>query len=185
MKAKTRIITTLVVATLTIGLFHFQRSTSAQSARSPFEFRGNSAQSTSAPSTSSNCKKIRGNSVQVFDPATGVVSGPVTNAGILNGTINDVIDFGAGFLFTPDPNVLAYLTDFTITTTHGQLKSKPVTTQSIITSVGAEWGSIDPNTSTGAFAGATGTFWLSFKPIGDPVIGPWEADLTVEICFAQ
>ena len=111
--------------------------------------------------------------------------GQVTNAGILNGTMEDVINFDAGFVFTPDPNVVAYTTDLTLTTSHGQLKVSPVTTQSIVTGAGAEWGKINPDTSTGIFAGATGMIFISFQPVGDPSIGPYEAEITGEICFAN
>ena len=183
MNGKMRLVTTLLVVTLAFGLFLQQSK--AQSARSFLRVRGNTAQPASMPSPNSNCRKISGNGIQFFDPATGVVSGPVTNAGILDGDLQDVINFGAGFVFTPDPTVLAYTTDFTITTIHGQLKSSPVTIQSVVTGAGAEWGHINPNTSTGRFAGATGTISVVFKPVGDPSVGPYEAEITVDICFAQ
>jgi hypothetical protein len=138
-----------------------------------------------AAQTPSVCKKIKGNGTQVFDPVTGVVSGPVFNAGILNGTLEDAINFGAGFILTPDPNVIAYTTNLTITTIHGQIKASPVTTQSLVTGIGAEWGSISPEMSTGKFAGATGFILISFKPVGDPSVGPYEAELNGEICFAK
>jgi hypothetical protein len=142
-------------------------------------------QSTSAHSENSNCGTLKGRGVQVFDPVSGAVSGPVTNAGILNGTLEDVINFGAGFVLTPDPNVVAYTTDLTITTIHGQLRAGMVTTQSTVTGAGAEWGTINPNTSTGRFAGATGMILISFRPVGDPSVGPYETEITGEICFAN
>ena len=121
----------------------------------------------------------------MFDPLTGVVSGPVTNSGIIDGTLQSVINFGAGFVFTPDPTVLAYTTDLTITTIQGELKASTVTTQSIITAAGAGWGHINPNTSTGRFAGATGIIFVAFKPIGDPSVGPFQGEITADLCFAQ
>jgi hypothetical protein len=150
-----------------------------------FGSRGNSAQLTSSQSENSNCRKLKGSSVAVFDPATGIASGPVTNAGILNGTAEDVINFDAGFVFTPDPNVVAYLSDLTITTVHGQLKANAVVTQSIVTGDGTEWGYINPATSTGRFAGATGVIFFSFRAVGDPSIGPYESKITGEICLAN
>ena len=185
MNAYKKIVRTLVVVVLMFGFFQLQQSTSAQSTRGFLGLRGSTAQPGSTQSAKSNCKKISGIGVQVFDPVTGVVSGPVTNAGILDGTLEDVINFGAGFAVTPDPNVFTYTTALTITTSQGQLKVNPVTTQSIVTGSGNEFGEIDSNTSTGRFAGAKGTFWLTFKPVGDPSIGPYEAELTAEICFAQ
>jgi hypothetical protein len=104
---------------------------------------------------------------------------------LLDGNLTDVIDFGAGFVLTPDPTVVAYRTDLTITTIHGQLKASAVTTQSIITAQGAEWGQINPNTSTGRFAGVTGMISVVFKAVGDPAVGPYETQITADICFAQ
>jgi hypothetical protein len=182
MNTKTRRIAILTTLALTFGLI-LQQSSRAQSGRGLFANRSNSTQAT--PSTNSNCKTIRANGVQTFDPLTGVVSGPVTNSGILDGDLEDALNFGAGFLPTPDPNVIAYTTNLTITTNQGQLKAAPVTMQSIVTGNGAEWGEINPITSTGKFAGATGTISTVFKPVGDPSVGPYAAEITADICFAQ
>ena len=183
MNKKTKTLATLVAVVSTICL-SFLGQTLAQSSESRARF-GRRANSTSPLSANSNCKQIKGKSVTVFDPVTGIVSGPITNAGFLNGPSEDVINFAAGFVFTPDPSVISYTSDLTITTVDGQLKASTVTTQSVVTGVGAEWGHINPNTSTGRFAGATGQIFFSFKPVGDPAIGPYEADVTGEICFAN
>ena len=155
----------LVAVVLTIGFF--------------------SAEQATAQSPNSTCKKLTATSVGSFDPATGTVSGPLTNGGILNGTLEDVINFGAGFVFTPEPTVISYTTNLTITTLWGQLKSSNVTTQSVVTAAGAEWGYINPDTSTGKFAGATGLIFIRFKPVGDPNVGPFEAEVTADVCFAS
>lgn len=182
MSTKMRITATLTTVTLILGLF-LEQSTSAQPGRGLLIASSNSAKATA--SEKNNCKTIRGNGVQTFDPATGVVSGPVTNSGILDGDLEDAIDFGAGFIFTPNPTVVSYTTNLTITTIQGQLKASPVTTQSILTGAGAEWGEINPSTSTGKFEGATGIISIVFKPVGDPSVGPYTAEVTVDICFAQ
>ena len=182
MNTKMRIIATLTTVAVASCLF-LQQSTSAQSGRGLLVASHNSAKGT--PSENSNCKTIRGNGVQTFDPATGVVSGPVTNSGILDGNLEDAIDFGAGFVFTSNPTVVSYSTSLTITTNHGQLRASPVTTQSIVSGEGAEWGEINPSTSTGRFAGATGMISVVFKPVGDPSVGPYSAEVTADICFAQ
>lgn len=184
MKAKTRILRMLVAVVLSCGFFHLQPSTSAQSAKGFMGLRGKPAPSTSSQSPNSNCKKLKGIRIDVFDPATGIVNGTVTHAGILNGTTEDVIDFAAGFVVTPDPNVVAYTGDSTITTNHGQLRTRPVTTQSIVTGVFTQFGNIDPNTSTGRFAGATGVIFFDGVPIGDPSIGPYKSEIGGEICYA-
>ncbi|HYV06892.1 MAG TPA: hypothetical protein VFB82_20015 [Blastocatellia bacterium] len=185
MNAKTRTLMILPAVTLCLGLFPFHQSASAQSARGWFGPRTPAPWALAQTANNSNCRALKGKGVQVFDPVLGVVSGPVTNAGILNGTLEDVINFAAGFIFTPDPTVISYTTDLTITTNHGQLRASPVTTQSVITGAGAEWGAINPNTSTGRFAGATGMIFITFKPVGDPSVGPYEAVIAGEICLAD
>ena len=185
MNAKRSAVMTLTAAMLCLGLFQGERSVSAQSARGWFGPRADSMSPASVQSANQNCKALKGKGIQVFDPVLGVVSGPVTNAGILNGTLEDVINFAGGFVFTPDPTVVAYTTDLTITTNHGQLRASPVTTQSVVTGAGAEWGNINPSTSTGRFAGATGMILITFKPVGDPSTGPYEAEISGEICFAN
>ncbi|HLE62843.1 MAG TPA: hypothetical protein VI750_06885 [Pyrinomonadaceae bacterium] len=166
MNAKTRTVMTVVSVMLILGLFALEQSTSAQS---PI----------------SNCKKLKGTSVQVFDPVTGIVSGTVTNAGILDGTLEDVISSDAGFVLTPDPNVVTFLSDLTITTVNGQLKASPLTAFNFVTGFWSEFGNINPNTSTGRFAGATGVIFFSGKTIGNIDTGPFKAQITGEICFAN
>lgn len=178
MTTRIRIIAIFTALALTFGLLP-QQSSSAQSGRGLLP-GGNSIRS-----ANSDCKTIRANSFQLFDPSTGTVSGPVTNSGILDGNLEDVINLGAGFLPTPDPTVFAYTTDFTITTLHGKLKAAPVTIQSVVTGNGAEWGEINPSTSTGKFAGASGSISVVFKPVGDPAVGPYAAEVAADICFAQ
>ena len=185
MKAKARILSTIVAVVLTSGLFHLQQTTSAQSLKGFLGPRGKPAPSTSSQSPNSNCKLLKGIRIDVFDPATGIVNGTVTHAGILNGSTEDVINFAAGFVVTPDPNVVAYTGDSTITTIHGQLRISAVTTQSVVTGVFTQFGNIDPNTSTGKFAGATGVVFFNGVPIGDPSVGPYKSTIGGEICFAQ
>ena len=117
---KTRILGRVVLgASLMFTSVNIQESTFAQSARG--FLRAPEANANPGPNT--NCRKISANGIQVFDPATGIISGPVSNSGLLDGNLTDVINFGAGFTFTPDPTVVAYTTDLTITTIHGQLKA--------------------------------------------------------------
>jgi hypothetical protein len=60
-------------------------------------------------SANSNCQKLKGTRIDLFDPAAGIAFGTITNGGILNGTTADVINFSAGFVLTPDPNVVTFL----------------------------------------------------------------------------
>ena len=185
MRIRNSFITILSAIVLTMGLLDLQQPTLAQSGKSPENFRGKLQQPAETLLGKSNCKRITGQGTQFFDPLTGIVTGPITNSGILDGDLQDVINFGAGFVFTPDPTVVTYTTALTITTIHGQVRVNPVTTQSVVTGKGNEFGDLDPNASTGRFAGATGTIWISFTPVGDPSVGPYEIELTADICFAQ
>ena len=182
MNAKTRKLVKLTALVLSFCLVLVEQSTSAQSVRGLLASRGNSAQTQSA---NSNCKTLKGTSIAVFDPATGILSGPITNAGILNGSSDDVVNFSAGFVLTPDPNVITYLSDLTIATVNGQLKASNVNTFNFVTGTFTEFGNINPNTSTGQFAGATGVIFFTGKTTGTPDVGPYEAVITGEICFAQ
>ncbi|HZE70488.1 MAG TPA: hypothetical protein VE135_13310 [Pyrinomonadaceae bacterium] len=184
MNAKTRTVMTLVAVMLTFGLFPLEQSASAQSPRSLLGVRGNSSQAVSAQSANSNCKLLKGDELDVFDFVTHVSTGGVTNAGFLNGTT--IWNFHNDFVFTPDPDVVAILADLTITTNEGQLKTRVVNTFSIVTGLGNAWGSIDPNASTGRFAGATGTiFFDGFVPPVDVVSGPLIYSVAGQICFPQ
>lgn len=185
MNGKTRKLMTLVAVVLTFCWVSLEQLALAQSPRGFLGLRGNSAQSTSSQSANSNCRKLKGIRIDVFDPAAGIAFGTITNGGILNGTTADVINFDAGVVFTPDPNLVAYLSDTTITTRRGQLKTSLVTTQSIVTGVFTQWGNINPNTSTGRFAGVTGVIFFNGIPIGDPSIGPYKSVIVGEICFAH
>ena len=135
MNAKTRTVMTLVAVVLTFCLVSLEQIALAQSPRGFLGPRRTSAQSTSSQSANSNCKGLKGVRIGAFDPATGIASGTITNGGILNGTTADVINFDAGVVFTLDPNVVTYLSDLTITTRKGLLKTSTVTTQSIVTGV--------------------------------------------------
>ncbi len=185
MNTKTRMLMTPLAVVLTFCLVSLEQLALAQSPRGILGPRGNSAQLTSSQSANSNCKKLKGIRIDVFDPAAGIAFGTITRGGILNGTTADVINFNAGFVPTPDPNVVAYLSDTTITTRRGQLKTSLVTTQNFVTGVFTQFGNINPNTSAGRFAGATGVIFFNGMPIGDPSIGPYKSVFLGEICFAH
>ena len=183
MNSKTKKLATLTAFVLTICSAALVQTTSAQSPRGLFASRGNAAQPQSA---NSNCKTITGNSVQAFDPATGTLFGTTTNGGVLNGTLEDVVNFDAGFVLTPDPNVITYLSNLTINTVNGQLTaSSNVNAFNFVTGDFTEFGQINPMTSTGKFAGATGVIFFTGRTIGTPDVGPYEAEISARICFAQ
>ena len=183
MNAKTTKLVKLTAVVLTFCVASLVQSVSAQSPRGLFAGRGNAAHPQSA---NSNCKTITGNSVQAFDPATGTLFGTTANGGVFNGTLEDVVNFDAGFVLTPDPNVITYLSNLTINTVNGQLKATSnVNTFNFVTGDFSEFGQINPMTSTGKFAGATGVIFFTGRTVGTPDVGPYEAEISAHICFAQ
>jgi hypothetical protein len=183
MNSKTRKLVKLTVLVLTFCLVSLPQSTSAKSSRGLLAGRGSVPHT---QSVNSNCKTITGNSAQFFDPATSTLFGTNTNAGVLNGTLEDVVNVDAGFVLTPDPNVITYLSNLTIKTVNGELKaSSDVNTFNFVTGNFTEFGQIDPTTSTGKFAGATGVIFFTGRTVGSADVGPYEAEISAHICFAQ
>jgi hypothetical protein len=126
----------------------------------------------------SNCKDIKGHTVQI--PSAG--GGPVTNAGDLTGTAAAVF-FGPPFP-TNEPNTFSFTFNFTLTTHLGELKATVVNLYDNATGVTTGQGRIDPAASTGRFAGATGILFLSGTT---PSFNPFtvELDLSGKICYAR
>ena len=92
-------------------------------------------------------------------------TGTITEGGILNGTT--VTLFTGGPNITPDPNTFSFTNDFTITTVQGELKVQIVNVFNVVTGVTAGFGNINPNASTGRFAGATGALFVTGKVLGN------------------
>jgi hypothetical protein len=173
-----------VVALLCFGLALGQ-SVSAQSARGLLAARGNSSQSASTPSPNSNCKLLKGTEVDLYDPIANLNTGTITNGGFLNGPTLWTYPT-PGFVFTPDPNVVAFLSDVKVTTVHGELKAHLVITCNFVTTFCSNWGSIDPGASTGSFAGATGAISFDqYVQSPDFSVGPYTNSIGGQICFAQ
>lgn len=149
----------MIAAVLSFGLFTLEESALAQS----------------------NCKQVKAQQVGVFDGVTNATMGTITNAGDLNGTTLEV--FGGSTLATPDPTTVTFTGDFTLTTNQGELKASNVYLFNFA-GVGSALGRINPTTSTGRFAGATGVLYFaatvtSFSPFTVQV------EITGEICFAK
>ena len=153
MKLKIRTLATFALIALTISLFPLAQSASAVS----------------------DCKKVKGNL------SGGGGSGTITQGGILNGTTQAV--FTSMFTPTPDPTTFAFTDDLTITTDKGVLKTHNVAIFDVARGVFSAIDRIDPNASTGDFAGATGVLYINGKtPDGGATI---QAEITGEICFAN
>jgi hypothetical protein len=183
---KTRKLMALVVATLTISLFSLERTALAQSPHNnPWiglrAQRGTAEQSASAKSRDRDCIQARGDMIEV-SPGTGLITtGTITQGGILNGTTETL--FNPVFVFTPDPNVVSYIGDLTITTHRGQLKTSNVYLYDFATGLFTVLGRVNSSTSTGRFAGATGALYFNGKTIGNGLT--YQQSITGEICFAN
>lgn len=153
MKLKIRTVATFALVALTIGLFPLPPSASAVS----------------------DCKKAQGNL------SGGGGSGTITQGGILNGATQAI--FTSAFTPTPDPTTFSFTDDLTVTTDKGVLKTHNVAIFDVATGVFSAIDRIDPNASTGDFAGATGVLYINGKtPDGGATI---QAEITGEICFAN
>jgi hypothetical protein len=153
MKLKIRTIATLALVALTIGLFPLAPSASAVS----------------------DCKQVKGNL------SGGGGSGTITQGGRLNGTTQAV--FTSAFTPTPDPTTFSFTDDLTVTTDKGVLKTHNVAIFDVVRGVFSAIDRIDPNASTGDFAGATGVLYINGKtPDGGATI---QAEITGEMCFAN
>jgi hypothetical protein len=153
MKLRIRILGSFTLVALTIGLFSLAQSASAVS----------------------DCKQARGNL------SGGGGSGTITQGGRLNGTTQAI--FTSAFTPTPDPNTFSFTDDLTITTNKGVLKTHNVGIFDFATGLFSAIDRIDPNSSTGDFAGATGALYINGKTTdGGATI---QAEITGEICFAN
>ncbi|MGH9961836.1 MAG: hypothetical protein ACREBC_32685, partial [Pyrinomonadaceae bacterium] len=167
MNGKAKKLMALVAVVLTLCLFSLEQPTSAQE------------QSKSAQSAHSRCRRAKGKLSEVSNP-TGT-TGRITRGGILNGTTELV--FTSGVLATPDPTTVSYTDDFTITTKQGQLKISDVGLFDFATGLFTTIGRINPTTSTGRFAGATGVLFTSGKTTDGGET--FQSRITGEICLAH
>jgi hypothetical protein len=153
MKPKFRTLATVALVALTIGLSSLAHSASAVS----------------------RCKQASGNL------SGGGGSGTIKQGGILNGTTQAV--FTSAFTPTPNPTTFSFTDDLTITTDKGVLKTHNVAIFDVAAGLFSAIDRIDPNASTGDFAGATGVLYVNGKTTdGGATI---EAEITGEICFAN
>ena len=128
----------------------------------------------------SNCKQAKGDSESVA-VGSGPASGTITNGGDLNGTFLDV--FNSGAFPTPDPMIVSFGGDVTITTNRGVLKASAVHFFDFTNAVVSGQLRINPATSTGRFAGATGFLFLTgVSTLTSPFINHLE--ISGQICYA-
>ena len=122
-----------------------------------------------------DCLKVKG---RLMMESSGRTLGTITNGGILNGRTEIV--FGAAASPTPDPTTVSFVGDLTITTHRGVLKTHDVYLFDGSIGVGTGIHRIDPNASTGVFAGSTGVLYDNSKATGPGTI---QGAITGAICF--
>jgi hypothetical protein len=126
------------------------------------------------------CQQVKGNE-SVVNNGNGTTSGAITQGGRLNGTTQGV--FTSAFTPTPAPNTFSFTDDLTLTTNKGVLQTHNVTLFDAASGVFTAIARIDPNTSTGDFAGATGVLYINGKTVdGGATFG---GEITGQICFAN
>ena len=190
MNAMTRKLMTLVAVMLTFGLFSLEQTASAQSPHNnPCIGKGaereSAEQSTLPQSAKSKCKQAKGYFFDTIDLSIGGTTGTITNGGILNGTTETV--YNPDFVFTPNTNnqVVSYIGDLTITTHQGELRTSNVYLYDFATGLFTVIGRINPATSTGRFAGATGVLYINGNTIGVFPDQSYPSDIAGEICLAN
>ena len=128
----------------------------------------------------SNCQHAKGQEVSTYDPVTNTNTGTLTNAGWLNGTTTHV--FVGAVLPTADPTTVTFVSDFALATIHGELRASNVYLFDFVNGIAQAFARINPTTSTGAFAGATGVLHFGGRATSPTSV---EAEMTGEVCFAQ
>ena len=158
MNFKNRVLPTFALVALSIGLFSSSRSVLAVS----------------------DCQKAKG-SESVVNNGNGTTSGTITQGGKLNGTTRTV--FTSGFTPTTEPNTFSFTDDLTLTTNEGVLRTHNVTLFDAANGVFSAIARIDPNASTGDFAGAVGVLYINGKTTDGGAT--FQGEITGEICFAN
>ncbi len=158
MRLKIRTLATFALVALTIGLFPLAQSASAVS----------------------DCKQAKGN-LSIVNNGDGTTSGTITQGGRLNGTTQ--AGFPNNFTPTPDPTTFSFTDELTITTNKGVLVTHNVGIFDFATGLFSAIDRIDPNASTGDFAGATGVLYINGKTTDGGAT--FQAEITGEICYAN
>jgi hypothetical protein len=131
------------------------------------------------------CRRVKGTWIDgVAGTAYTGESGTIAQGGVLNGTT--VVVYDPAFVYTPNHNFVAYISELTITTNHGQLRTSNVYLYDIVTNdLWTAIGYINPNTSTERFAGATGVLYFNGKTLGTYPLAVYPSEITGQICFAN
>lgn len=128
----------------------------------------------------SGCQKVKGIEIAAFTSPT-TVEGTVTQGGILNGTTLAVLT--SPFFPTPDPNIFSFTIAKSFMTDKGILQTYSPHILEVTSGVGTAFARIEPNASTGVFAGATGILYINFYQNDGGATAT--SEVTGEICFAN
>lgn len=140
----------------------------------------------STPRRQHDCHELRAESLEtVGDVATFLEVGVITNGGILNGSFEIVWDPATGSVIVTDPDVASWFSVFTLTTKRGELKAHNVFLYNLVTGLWTSMAQIDPATSTGRFAGATGVLYFNGSTIGVFPDSSYPSDVLAHICLAD
>lgn len=126
------------------------------------------------------CKNADGD-LSVVSNGNGTTSGTVRHGGKLNGTTRAV--FTSALTSTPNPNAFSYTDEFSIATDRGVLKAHNVGLFVVSNGLFSEIAIIDPGTSTGSFAAATGVLYINGKTNDGGAT--FKAEITGELCVAD
>lgn len=134
-------------------------------------------------SAQGNCKQAKGTVVESEPNTSPVVSGTISNAGWLDGTA--ILVFQAFGAPTPQPTAFTGFAHFAFITRQGQLKGSAIVLYDTATGQGTNLLYIDPNASTGIFAGATGTLFenLTQSTFTSTTLTV-QIELSGQVCFA-
>jgi hypothetical protein len=137
-----------------------------------------------APSPEFRCRMAYGNLVEEFDPATNATVGTLRNAGWLDGRVDAV--FNSATFVTPDPNKVTFSSTMAITTARGELRGISRTYLfDFVAGRGTDVTDIDPDASTGVFAGATGVIYTNLLKAVSVATGPFYSILVGRVCFPR
>ena len=126
------------------------------------------------------CRDANGD-LSVVSNGNGTTGGTVRHGGKLNGTTRAV--FTSALTSTPNPNAFSYTDEFSITTDGGVLKSHNVGLFVVSNGLFSEIAIIDPGTSTGNFAAATGVLYINGKTNDGGAT--FKAEITGEFCVSD
>ena len=127
-----------------------------------------------------DCQSVKATE-SVVNNGNGTTSGTITEGGKLNGMTQTV--FTSAFTPTPEPSTFSFTDDLTLTTNKGVLRTHNVTLFDAATGLFTAFARIDPNASTGVFAGATGVLYIAGKTADGGAT--FQGEVTGSMCVAD